>query len=171
MKKFLSVVLVCVLLFNVTGYFVWFVVQKQKNYKDINKEVRNRIRFNLNKKELSLIVISESNKNEILWTKSGKEFEYKGSMYNVVKTEIKDGKVYFYCINDVKEMQLKANFLKIHKIGRRASRIKKISQITYFLSEQFKKRFEISLNYSYFFLKHNYQSNIIDILSPPPKYL
>ncbi len=169
MKKILSLVFVFVLLFNVAGYFVWFVVQKQKNYKDINKEVRNRVRFNLNKEELSLIIVSENNKDDILWTESGKEFEYKGAMYDVVKSEVKNGEIYFYCINDVKEMQIKANFLKIHKVGKRSSKIKKIPQITYFLSDQSDKQFKISFTHNYFFLQYNYLSNTVDIISPPPK--
>lgn len=171
MKKALALVIIFVLLFNIAGYFVWFVVQKQKNYKDINKEIRSRVRFNLNKDKLALIIVSEADKDDLLWTEFGKEFEYEGTMYDVVKSEVKDGKIYFYCINDVKEMQLKANFLKIHKVGKRASKIKKIPQITYFLFDQSGKQFKISHNYNYFFLQKKYVSNIIDIISPPPEYL
>ena len=55
-------------------------------------------------------VISLSGNKEIYWEEKGKEFMFKGEMYDVVKTKTVNGKVMLYCINDKKEKALVDNY-------------------------------------------------------------
>ncbi|NPA67836.1 MAG: hypothetical protein GXO50_04415, partial [Chlorobi bacterium] len=119
MKKIVSAVFVFLFLFNIAGYYLWFGLQRYEIRKDVKTEIKKRMR--LKKEALTLIIISEENKNEVLWIKIGKEFKYRGALYDVVSFEQKNGKKYYYCINDVKEKQLIEQFLKTHKTSERSS--------------------------------------------------
>ena len=114
-KKVISLILLFFILFVSNGYFLYF---KYLQY-SIRQEVREEIKNGLKGKDLPLIIVSPAKGEEIVWTEKGKEFKYKGSMYDIAKTQIKNGKKYYYCINDVKEKNLISNFLTGNKKTRR----------------------------------------------------
>jgi hypothetical protein len=72
--------------------------------KAVRKQVKNRILEGIPNSELTLIKISPENKN-IRW-KHSKEFEYKGEMYDVVRTEKHGDTTYYYCWWDNQETLL-----------------------------------------------------------------
>ncbi len=63
------------------------------------------IKSNLPDSELTHIEITFQNKNELHW-KEANEFEYKGTMYDIVKMEKDNGHIVYHCIADQREMEL-----------------------------------------------------------------
>ena len=98
----------------------------------IQKEVKQKIRKGLRDEDLSIIVVSVNDESEINWIKPQKEFRYKGEMYDVVNIKIENQKKYYYCIWDVKEKQLIANYNKTNNNKQNKERIKRISNILLF---------------------------------------
>lgn len=72
----------------------------------IKEEVKHAMISEMNIEELILLKFSESEKNSLLKWEHSKEFEYKGQMYDVVKTEVKNKITYYYCWPDDKETRL-----------------------------------------------------------------
>ncbi len=50
-----------------------------------------------------------------IWVREGKEFRYNNQMYDVLKSEISNGKAVYYCVKDKDEKELEANFEKLLK--------------------------------------------------------
>ncbi len=165
MRKLVFILLTSVFLFNTGGYYLWFSVLKQ----NIHKEIRQEIEKGLKEKDLSLIIVSESNKTGICWTKPDKEFKYKGEMYDVVKVKIKNQKKYYYCINDSKENRLIAHFDKSKNARKRIEKIVKRTHNPYFPLQFSLSTNNYASNFRYVSIDIFYSSNIVDTLSPPPK--
>jgi hypothetical protein len=72
--------------------------------KAVRKQVKNRILEGIPNSEFTLIKISPESKN-IRW-KHSKEFEFKGEMYDVVRTEKHGDTTYYYCWWDNQETLL-----------------------------------------------------------------
>jgi hypothetical protein len=51
-------------------------------------------------------VVLSGNEKNISWEEKGKEFSYKGLMYDVAKTKTINGKTILFCVNDKMEDQL-----------------------------------------------------------------
>jgi hypothetical protein len=107
LKKVIALILLFFILFVNNGYYLYF---KYLQY-SIRLEVRREIENGRQNENLSLIIISFANNEKINWTEKGREFKYKGAMYDVVKTQIENGIKYYYCFNDVKEKNLISKFL------------------------------------------------------------
>jgi len=166
-KKYFSTILLLIFLFNVGGYYLCF---KLVQY-NIQKELKKEIRRGLKDEELSLIVISADMKNEIVWIKQHKEFLYHGEMYDLVKTEIQDQKIYYYCINDIKEKQLIANFNKNHNSKKELEKKLKQPLNTKYFPQQFSLTNNSKThNYTYGTISIQYKLNTLPPPSPPPKF-
>ena len=72
--------------------------------KAVRKQIKHRILEGISNSELTLVKISPENKN-IRW-KHSKEFEYKGEMYDIVRSEKHGDTTYYYCWWDNKETHL-----------------------------------------------------------------
>jgi predicted transcriptional regulator len=138
---------------------------------NIQQEINNEIKEGLNEKDLSVVIIPLKDENKITWTKKNKEFKYKGLMYDVVKTKIKNGKKYYYCINDVKEKKLITSFFRNNRRKNKSLlKLKKILSKKY-LSNKFSKRISIKNTNLYLFENQEfYKSKILEVLSPPPEF-
>jgi predicted transcriptional regulator len=138
---------------------------------NIQQEINNEIKEGLNEKDLSVVIIPLKDENKITWTKKNKEFKYKGLMYDVVKTKIKNGKKYYYCINDVKEKKLITSFFRNNRRKNKSLlKLKKILSKKY-LSKKFSKRISIKNTNLYLFENQEfYKSKILEVLSPPPEF-
>jgi len=138
--------------------------------KNIQKEIKKEIRSGLKDEELTLIIVSHNDESEIQWIKPQKEFRYKGEMFDVVRVKYKNEKKYYYCINDIKEKRLIAAFNKNHKSKKgNEKRMKNRSNNQYFQSFLIKIKDNCSIHLYFVRCDIKYKSNIIDILSPPPK--
>ncbi len=54
----------------------------------------------------------DNNLSNIIWKEEGKEFYFKGALYDLVKLEKVNGKTVLHCINDSKEHKLLNDFAK-----------------------------------------------------------
>ncbi len=131
MKKFISILFVTVILFNAGGYFFGYLILRNEIHYTVQQKIKYEIKTNLSKNDLSLIIVTPENEDDILWIKAGKEFNYSGEMYDVVRTENKSQGKYYYCIKDTKEKQLIGNYIKMHRSGKNGKRLSKILNISY----------------------------------------
>ena len=137
---------------------------------NIQKEIRKEIKSGLKDDELTLIIESNDKKSDLQWIETGKEFRYKGEMFDVVRVKIKNEKKYYYCINDTKEKELIANFNKHHNSKKdNEKRIKRMLNNYYFPQHSFYLINTYVSDFVYVPFDFHNKSNVIDILSPPPK--
>ncbi len=166
MKKYISLILLFNILFISSGYHLYF---KYLQY-NIQQDIQHEIRKGISEKKLTLIVVSSNNEKVIKWTKKNKEFEYKGLMYDVVKTKIKNNYYYYYCINDVEEKNLITNYTIQNRCKNKILlKLKKNLSNKYF-PEKFSINTETIKADIYFPEYHKlYNSTYLETLSPPPK--
>jgi hypothetical protein len=167
LRKYLAIIVLMFFLFNIVGYYLWFGYVKN----NIQKEVRREIRKGLADKDLTLITVPIGDESGICWIKAGKEFTYRGEMFDVVKIKISKDKKYFYCINDVKEKKLISDFSKNNESDRGARKL--LSNFTYIYILQQGSFFHIleTSDYGYCIKSFNTASVATDVISPPPKFI
>ncbi len=171
MKRILAICLLFVFTFNSVGYYFVFIILQQQ----IRSEIKNQIKQRIPSEELHVLAVSKSEK--IDWKREGKEFLYKGTMYDVVKTEKKDDTVLYYCITDVEETQLFAMLDQLVK--EHLAHSKKHNSAKKLLKNFYKKFYDnkyvirITLPViKYSFLppvNESLQFLTLDIPSPPPR--
>ena len=83
----------------------------QEEQKEIIKE---KILDKLADDKLQAISFTD-NQQQIFWEEKGKEFFFKGEMFDVVKSKTVNGKVVLFCINDKKEKSLVDEYNNITK--------------------------------------------------------
>ncbi|NOX16822.1 MAG: hypothetical protein GXO87_00870 [Chlorobi bacterium] len=166
MRKYASIILLFIFMFVSGGYQIYF---KYLQY-DIRQEIKREIRTGLNEMDLTLVVVSSENENKINWIKKNKEFRYKGLMYDVVRIKTKDNKKYYYCINDIKEKNLIANYVRHNKRRNKALlRLRKVLSNKY-LPENPSENLKTYKDKIYFAkYRQSYNSIYLEILPPPPK--
>ncbi|MCF6185235.1 MAG: hypothetical protein L3J56_11575 [Bacteroidales bacterium] len=167
MKKYISFILLIIIVFVSNESYLYFKYLQH----NIHQEIKQEIRKGLDEKDLTLIIVSSGNEKEIIWTKKNKEFKYKGLMYDIVKTKIKNKKNYYYCINDIKEKQLITSFSKNNRRRKRTLlKIKKVLNNKYFF-EKYSFKTTISKSDIYFCERQQfYNSQTLEVISPPPKF-
>ena len=120
MKAFFTITLLLALGFNHVGYyFVMLVSQYQ-----LKEQMEEAIHNNLTEKEMEVICYTDNSK-DIFWEEEGKEFSFKGEMYDVVKTALVKGKKLIYCVNDKKEKLLIEKYNTLTKNNSRNSKKQK----------------------------------------------
>jgi hypothetical protein len=165
-RKYLSVIILMLFLFNIGGYYLWFSIVKS----NIQKEVRQEIRKGLSEKDLTLITVPVNDEKGICWIKPGKEFTYQGKMYDVVKSKISDNKRLYYCIDDIKEKKLIAGFSKMNETNQKARKLfVKFQNINVIQPETVFHINETSIH-AYCIRSFNTKSNIEEVTIPPPKF-
>lgn len=143
----------------------------------IRNEIENQIKQHIPQAQLHLITIKENGIEKLGWKRKGKEFLYKGVMYDVVKSEKKDDSVLYYCITDVEETQLLlilGQLVKEHlahsKKYNSAKKFLKYFLKKLYISQQVIESIAISDTSEFFFVfKESFQSLVLNILTPPPK--
>jgi hypothetical protein len=173
MRKAGSILLLCIFLFNLIGYYPIFLIRQKGIIKRISvlsaqdSEARNLVVFRFNKYELA----------SLKWLKKN-EFSFKGGMYDVVKREMNiDGSEDLFCFFDRDEVNLLAG-LKVHvdrnAENNAADQNKKQAEIKPILKDycgaenQF-YYLTLELSISYIVTDQQLISFIPEILSPPPK--
>ncbi len=102
MKKFVSVVLLFVFLFNAAGYVIAFKMMQAK----IKTEVHSKLQGVNTLEQLSVITIADSEFKNIQWFDNGKEIRYKEHMYDIVGFRKTNSGTLFCCFDDTKEKNL-----------------------------------------------------------------
>lgn len=101
MKRFISIALVSLYLFNLFGYMATFVAAQAQ----IRREVKARIKQRVPAGDLVLISITPATASSLQWIKSF-EFRYRGGLYDIVRVEQRADTTRFFCINDLQEESL-----------------------------------------------------------------
>lgn len=105
MKVLISYLLLSVFLFNTIGYIITFkVVQLQ-----IKREVKRELKSKIKSSDLYAIRLSSTEYESLQWIEKEREFVLNGKMYDIVKTEYKNGVIILSCIDDKQEKKLFAN--------------------------------------------------------------
>jgi hypothetical protein len=175
LKRIVSISLLLIFLYNLTGYYFTF----EFNRRQVCKEIKQRIKKCVPEVDLVTFQVLSSDEKNLFWTKKGKEFRYKGEMYDIVRRTKNGDTVSYSCIRDVKESKLFADLDKhVQKHMNDNPQRKKENQ------EIFKKLIQsvfiqddptrdiASFNVielEFFFKQRKYDSIIIDKLSPPPQ--
>ena len=166
MRKSFSIALSFIFLFNIGGYYLCYRLMQFGIREGIEQQIKNGLKAD----ELSLVVVPISNESEICWVEQDKEFRYQGEMYDVVKTEIQGRSRYYYCINDHKEKQLIANYLKTHNSRKESDKkIKNSVNDRYFPQDVSSGSAVYSTDIQFTTLDISLLSNIPAIPYPPPK--
>ena len=175
LKRVVSISLLLIFLYNLSGYYLTFEVNRQQ----VRKEIKNKIKNSAPDSDLVTIRILASDQNSLFWTKKGREFRYKGDMYDVVKCSQKEDSIVYKCIRDAKETKLFADLDKhvqqhLYDNPRRTKEMqnifKKLVQSIFVVNEPKDDLLSLgSVDLEYFFNKCQYQSITIDKLSPPPQ--
>ncbi len=110
MRRLFSLFLLFVFLAGPVGYYYIYLAARQINYEKIQQEARSGNLEN----ELVVLKLQKGEDENICWKVSGKEFEYQGQLYDVVRSLSSKGSMTYYCFNDRKEKTL-VNGLKSHK--------------------------------------------------------
>ncbi len=143
---FYTILTVCLL--NVAGYFPMFELQKGL----IHHQIEALIEQSFSNDQLNLISISSENQHEIRWERTDKEFWYKGQLYDIVRSEKKQGVTEYYCIEDTSETRLAYQFIETIKKQTDDDNGENTP-----LSNFFKKQLKI-------YFAHNYVSNDSTVL-------
>lgn len=99
LKKICTIAILLIFVYQTGGYLIVAKVQQFQ----IRKEIKQRIKAGVPQNELSIITVSNSNRNQLKW-KHSREFRYLGVMYDVVRMEIIDTQTTAYhCVTDTQE--------------------------------------------------------------------
>lgn len=131
--------------------------------------------------ELHIIKFSVNKVSEIDWKKEGREFRFKGSMYDVVKFEIEGDSIIYSCVNDMQETLLFAHLEEIinqqidhdkSPAGRAAKSLFKIfNSLNYFHTENFTFN-PNSSSFTPTFVYARVNSFIfLEVPTPPPDFI
>ncbi len=112
LKKVFAISLIFCLFLPVAGTIGYLHLEKKKHRKEIKKMIfENLSRENL----VTLSFTQEESVTKLNWKHDG-EFEYKGSMYDIVEREIIGDSIIYHCILDHKESRIN------REIGKAAAR-------------------------------------------------
>jgi site-specific DNA-adenine methylase len=174
MKKATAILLLAIILFNSTGYFVYFKIAQI----EIKKEIKKEIKLHLQSEELTVIRFSNSDINTIHWIEKNKEFIYKDQMFDIVRRSSDSNETTFYCINDKQEKKLFQNLeeqvlkqIENNKNSKSDSSKKNVDNIikTYFFEENTLTVFQRASSCFYSIIEKTYTSVDVLISSPPPR--
>ncbi len=97
-------VFLLLLMFQSTGYYLYFKIQQQH----IRFEIKQKIKAGVPQDEIVLLKLSrtiQDNRDEFQRIHEH-EFRYQGKMYDIVRQEDQGEATWFYCISDEKETLL-----------------------------------------------------------------
>jgi len=109
MRKTISILLLIAILFNVSGYYITFLLIQESYKHDFHANLKSDP---ANTDILSLAIEDAemlSKNSEFKWTEDD-EFCYKGKMFDVISYEKKGTLTIFKCLNDKKEEVLLSKF-------------------------------------------------------------
>lgn len=175
MKNLINIFLICCFILPFIGSVSYLNYQKKK----IKRQIKHDIIAGIDKDELVLFSFTlEETQSKLKW-KHAKEFEYNGSMYDIVDTDTSNNIITFWCWWDYKETKLNKQLTKLlaQFLGNDTHNKETKSQLRNFLDTLFylkNEPWKASINttkklqlYSYI---NNYSSLKIASSSPPPRH-
>ncbi len=166
MRKHIACLLSIILLFNIGGYYLIFRIKQII----IQKEIKQEIIKGIKEKDLLVIVSLSGKEDKFVWIKPGKELKYRGEMYDVVKSKTERYNKYYFCIRDSKERQLVAHFNKTQNTKKETEkRLKRTIPFNLFFQQFLRINKIYNTDFRYPFCNYQFLSNIISIVTPPPR--
>ena len=138
------------------------------------KEIKQQIKAGVPENQLYVISMPVGLEKKLEWLKSN-EFRYKGSMYDVIRKEIRGGKIYFHCINDVKEAALFKDldhFLAKTRLpinGKKSYNFKVFVK-NYLISPTLTLEDPVAYNFPITLPIQKYELHYKEVISPPPRF-
>lgn len=96
--------------FSQMGYHVFTVAYQLY----IKEEMREAVLHMADRKDLTCISYAD-HQSEIEWQEEGKEFSFKGEMYDVAFADTVSGKILLYCADDTREAALVKHYNSTNK--------------------------------------------------------
>lgn len=172
MKKFLSILFLFVFLYNVIGYYAMFGILQGINKAGIARSIADNSRD----KNIEIIEINKEHLPDLEY-RGKDEIKYKGKLYDIVRSEVSNDFIRFYCINDKNEEHLFAKLLEhiiddIGSIPEKGSKSpKKMLEKDYF-SNFFAIKIPVeSEHFAYLPITIILKSIIQEVSPPPPKQI
>ena len=170
MRKFLSISLFALLLLNLFGFYIAFVIKQG----DVQKEMEALTNAPVHTAP-AFISFSKNDFANIIWLRDKKEFRFNGKLYDVSRIEILKDEVKLFVIDDLAETKLIDEFVSLfHQQNEK----NKTNSPLQFLLEHFLQEFttgQITVLYhpavsftSFFEKDFHFSSFILNQQSPPP---
>ncbi|RLD56630.1 MAG: hypothetical protein DRJ01_14970 [Bacteroidetes bacterium] len=177
LKKIVAILLLIFFVYNYVGFFSVFLFNQYKIKKEVKHQIKQQVPFD----ELVLLEIPfklEKTGNSTFKRIHKGEFMYKGKMYDIVKSYVKNDTTFYYCINDAKEEKLFKdldkhieNYINTNR-AKNHNKVKIKKTITnYFFADLQYLFFSSSKKITYFQKKYNLNNLYIEIPEPPPKFI
>ena len=170
MKKSFSIALLMVFFYGIIGFYVNFQIEQCR----VKEEIKEKIINNLPENKLTILKISSCENDKIEWIEQGKEFRYKGEMFDLVKVKKVNGTTIYYCFCDSKESNLISSLDKLVKdqCDHSQSRsVQKKQVINYFFHEGLFSQSLDSSPVHYFTYTNGYNFICPEVTTPPPRKL
>jgi hypothetical protein len=106
-KRIIYISITVLFLLQIGNYFPIFKIKQW----EIRKNIELIIKKNVDNSALKVISIPTN--YPLKWEREGREFWFEGSLYDIVRSEIKDSTTHYYCINDTKETELTNDYAEI----------------------------------------------------------
>lgn len=145
---------------------------------EIQEDIEVRIERGVPEQELQIISISAENCTDIKWEREGKEFFYKGYMYDVVSVKKENGIIHYTCIGDKAETRLAAYLNNNPKKGvnddsgpicKSAKKTLKVFRLNYLATETGMPLLQCNSSFSYIVFASPLLSVCQKHKTPPPK--
>ena len=108
MRKFISISLLLLLLLNLLGFYTAFFVKQEVIQREMSELVKNK-----KQTALPVVTLSRHDFENIKWIVEGKEFRFKGKLFDISKIEFSNGIVKLFAEEDSLETNLVEDFISI----------------------------------------------------------
>ncbi len=166
MKRLIPAALLLVLFLSTEGPYLVFKILQQRTRSEIKQQIRNNIKTS----ELTLIRVPLSDLSSLHWVKENKEFRKEGELYDVVRTEVNEKFITYYCINDKKEESLIAGYKRFSGRQKTLLLLNRLIQNNYLPQVLDMPLFQRDIVYLFHFINQDYTLYKKDLNNPPPKY-
>jgi hypothetical protein len=164
-KRILSVVLIMIILAGTGGMYYSFRLSLYLNQLAVKSILRDK-----SEKTLTLLIINPEQSRYIHWKKQGREFEYKGHLYDISSSAIINGVTYYSVYRDEAEKKLVSEFKHKRSLDHPINKILvKILISNYIIPASRTEIIPVIHEFRYTYFENNPLILYSDIHSPPPK--
>jgi hypothetical protein len=173
LKKNISILVLSLFIYNTFGFLAVHPLLST-HYKNLGmKKVENYS----GEEMIELLILNKEdivgNKIDFKWIHS-REFRYNGEMYDIVKNEESDNRLFLYCIHDKEEKKLNEEFAKKIQDNSTNTKHRQLSShLNILLSEPVqaeKLSFALMIDYRFNNARSDFYNSVqLDIPSPPPR--
>ncbi len=166
MKNTFVIAMLLSLGFSQIGYYLFSIAYETY----LKEEMKEFVLSKIDKKNLTVISYSD-NIDEIKW-ENNREFSFKNEMYDVIKRDTINKKIFLYCIDDKKETSLIAKYNEATKHQNSGKKNKGVEKSNTIFCEVFKAFTypQVNVAVTKMLYASTLQNTYVNITTPPPKY-